>query len=54
MNGVSKKLCMTMAGIVAITQLADGAEDKYPYGIMIVVVCVVYKVIQGWIDSKEK
>ncbi len=52
-NGVSKKLCITAAGIVAITQLADGAENKWPYAVVIGVMCVAYKMIQGWIDSRK-
>ena len=53
MNGVSKKLCMTAAGIVAITQLADGATDKWPYAIVIGVICIVYKLVQGLLDWKS-
>ena len=52
-NGVSKKLCMTAASIFAISQLADGAPDKLPYAIIIASLCVVYKVVQGFIDWKK-
>ena len=51
-NGVSKKLCMTAATILAVTQLSEGAEDKLPYALIIAVICVVYKLIQGFIDWK--
>lgn len=52
-NGVSKKLCITAAGILAVTELADGATEKWPYAIVIGVMCVVFKVIQGFIDWKS-
>ena len=52
-NGVSKKLCITGAGIIAITQLSEGAVDKMPYAIIIGVMCIVYKAVQGFIDWKQ-
>ncbi|KKK73872.1 hypothetical protein LCGC14_2889460 [marine sediment metagenome] len=52
-NGVSKKLCITAAGIIAVTQLADGAENKWPYAIVVCIMCVVFKIVQGWIDSRK-
>jgi hypothetical protein len=53
-NGVSKKVCITAASILAITQLAQDAPDKIPYAIVVGVICVVYKLVQGWIDYKKK
>ena len=53
MNGVSKKLCMTAVSIAAIVALSDGAPDKLPYAIVIGVLCIVYKAVQGWIDYKN-
>lgn len=53
MNGVSKKLCMTAVSIVAISQLAESATDKLPYAIVICVICIVYKLVQGILDWKE-
>ncbi len=53
MNGVSKKLCITAAGILAVTQLAAGAENKIYYAIIIGAICIVYKAIQGFIDWKK-
>ncbi len=53
-NGVSKKLCITAISITAIVQLADGAEDKWPYAIVIGCICIAYKLVQGWIDSRGK
>ncbi len=50
-NGVSKKLCIAVIGITAITGLADGAPDKLPYAIGILVLCIVYKALQSWIDK---
>lgn len=52
-NGVSKKLCITAAGIVAVTQLAGGAVNKWPYAVLVCVMCVVFKIVQGWIDSRK-
>lgn len=50
MNGVSKKLCMTAVSIAAIAQMAGDAEYKLPYAIIVGVICLVYKLIQGFID----
>ena len=52
-NGVSKKLCIAAISISAITKLAEDAPNKLPYAIGVVVICVIYKVIQGWIDSRK-
>ena len=54
MNGVSKKLCMTMAGVVVIGQMAEGAQDKLPYAIIVGVVCVAYKIAQTALDWKNR
>ena len=54
MNGVSKKLCMTAAGILAVTQLADDTANKLPYAIIIGILCVVYELVQGFIDKKSR
>ncbi len=53
-NGVSKKLCITAASILAIVQLAGDAEDKWPYAVVIGCICVTYKIVQGWIDYSKK
>lgn len=50
MNGVSKKLCITAGGILAVTQLADGAPDKWKYAVLITVMVGIYKIVQGVID----
>ena len=52
-NGVSKKLCITAISIGLIMQMANGAEDKLPYAIIIGVAAIVYEAIQGWIDIKK-
>ena len=52
-NGVSKKLCITAASILAIVQLAEGAADKWPYAVVVGCICVTYKIVQGWIDIKK-
>ena len=53
MNGVSKKLCIAVVGIAAISDLADGAPNKLPYAIGIAIICIVYKLVQGYIDSRK-
>ena len=52
-NGVSKKLCMTAVSVAAIVSLAEGAEDKLPYVIVIGVLCVIYEVAQAYLDRKK-
>ena len=52
-NGVSKKLCIAAISITAIVKLAEDAPNKLPYAIGVVAICIVYKVIQGWIDSRK-
>jgi len=53
MNGVSKKLCMTAAAILAITKFAEGDGEKWPYAIIIAAICVTYELIQGFLDWKN-
>ena len=53
MNGVSKKLCISIIGIQAIIQMSDGSVDKFRYALLIAGVIVVYKVIQFLIDRKK-
>jgi len=53
MNGVSKKLCITALSIGAIVQLSADAQDKLPYAVVIGAVCVIYKLVQGFIDWKK-
>lgn len=52
-NGVSKKLCITAISIGAIVSMSNDAPDKLPYAIVIGAVCVIYKVVQGWLDWKK-
>ncbi len=52
MNGVSKKLCVTLALGAMILQMSDGAENKMPYAIIIGVICIAYKLVQGYLDSR--
>lgn len=51
-NGVSKKLCIVAISISAITKLAEGATVKWPYAVAIAGICVIYKLVQGFIDWK--
>ena len=52
-NGVSKKLCISIIGIQAIVQMANGAEDKFKFAILIAVVIAMYKVVQFMLDRKK-
>ena len=54
MNGVSKKLCTTMAVGVMVCQMSEGVDNKLPYAILITVLGVTYKVMQTIIDYKGK
>ena len=54
MNGMSKKLCISLIGIQAIVNLAPNDESRVYYACMITGIVVIYKVVQGWIDSKKK
>ena len=53
-EGVSKKLCITATGIAAVYGLADGANNNLPYALAIAIMCVVYKLVQGYIDTRKK
>ena len=52
MNGVSKKLCISIIGIQAVIQMSGDSEDKFCYAVLIVGIVVVYKIIQFLIDRK--
>lgn len=53
MNGVSKKLCIAAMSIGAIVSMSDGADDTLPYALAVGAICVIYKLVQGWIDLKK-
>ena len=50
MNGVSKKLCISLIGVQALVHLAPEDASKVYYGIMITVIVVVFKLVQCRID----
>ena len=50
MNGVSKKLCITLIGVQAVVHLAQDAPDKTRYAVMVAAMIVVYKLVQCRID----
>jgi len=54
MNGMSKKLCISIIGVHAIIAMAADSEDKLPYAIIVAGLCVIYKLTQGFIDWKRK
>lgn len=55
MNGVSKKLCISLIGVQAIVHMsADAPEaDKIWYAAMVLVVVIVYKCVQAFLDWKN-
>ena len=53
MNGVSKKLCITIIGIQAIIHMSEGSEDKLYYALLIAGLVVVYKAVQAVMDWKK-
>lgn len=52
-NGVGRKFCITAVGIVLVGQLANGAENKWPYAVVICIMCITFKIVQGYIDSRK-
>lgn len=50
----SKKLCIVMFTIQGVIGLAANTQDKWPYVIVIGAICIVYKLVQGFIDYKSK
>ena len=52
-NGVSKKFLIGAYAISKVFELGIEAENKIPYAISIVVICVIFKVVQGFIDWKN-
>jgi len=53
MNGVSKKLFITVVAIQAVVGLSDGADDKWPYALVIGGIFFIYKITQGFLDWKH-
>ena len=54
-NGVSKKLCISIIGIQAIVQMSNDAVpgDKIWYAALIVDIVIVYKLVQAVSDWYE-
>jgi hypothetical protein len=50
MNGVSKKLCITMIGVQAIVHMSQDAPDKLWYAGLVAAVVIFYKLVQCRID----
>lgn len=53
MNGVSKKLCITLIGIQAIVHLSQDSTDKLKYACLIAGLVVIYKAVQAFLDWKK-
>jgi len=51
-NLVSKKLVTTETAIGALIYLGHDADNKLPYCCLIVVIAVVYKICQTWLDRR--
>jgi hypothetical protein len=49
-NGVSKKLCISLIGIQALVHLAPEDPSRVYYGLMVMVIVVVFKLVQCRID----
>ena len=52
-NGVSKKLCISIIGIQAIVQMANGSTEKFRYAVLVAIVIAMYKVVQFMLDRKK-
>lgn len=52
MNGVSKKLCISIIGVQAIVQMAADATatDKFRYALLITGIVILYKLVQAFMD----
>lgn len=55
MNGVSKKLCISLIGVQAIVHMsADVPGDhKIWYAVLVLGIVVVYKCVQAFVDWKD-
>ena len=53
MNGVSKKLCISIIGIQAIIQLSQGATNKFWYAGLIFGIVVIFKITQVYKDLNK-
>lgn len=55
MNGVSKKLCISLIGVQAIVHMSNdaSAEDKIWYAVLVLGIVVVYKCVQAFVDWKN-
>ena len=49
-NGVSKKLFITVVCVQAVVGLSDGADDKWPYALVVACIFAVYKIAQSILD----
>ena len=49
-NGVSKKLFITVVCVQAVVGLAEDAQDKLKYAVIIGIIFLIYKVAQTFID----
>ncbi len=52
MNGVSKKLCTSAAGIAAIVAMSADPGKLY-FAIIIGTVCIVATLVQGYLDLQH-
>ena len=55
MNGVSKKLCISLIGVQAIVHMSNDvpAEDKIWYAVLVLGFVIVYKCVQAFVDWKN-
>ncbi len=52
-NGISKKVFIATIGVQGIITMADGAEEKFRYALLVAGVIVFYKVLQFLIDWRN-
>ena len=53
-TGISKKVFIATIGVQGIINMADGAEEKFKYAIVVGVIVIVFKVLQFLIDRKKE
>ncbi len=53
-TGISKKLFIATIGVQGIVNMAEGAEQKFKYAIVVGIIVVVFKILQFLIDRKKQ
>ena len=53
MNGVSKKLTISIIGVQAIITMAHDSDEKFAFACLITGIVVAYKLVQCWADTRK-